>query len=136
MAIILRQEASTSWRQIYDRSLMKKAWTPGLGCSYLFIARIYTNLQAGPFAVRLPGFLEASEGNPVRYDGLPVCEGRSAQPRSLDSDLQLARTRWRYVTGLNLYPFPPGPDHTHGHELSTSCAFEFHALSFSSGNLA
>src|SRR5215216_193468 len=57
-----------------------------------------------------------------------------AQSRSLDPDLQLTKTRWRYVTGLNFYPFPPGPDHTYAHDLTIPCVFEFHTLSFTSDN--
>jgi hypothetical protein len=59
-----------------------------------------------------------------------------AQSRSLDPDLQLAKTRWRYVTGLYFYPFPPGPDHTYAHELTIPCSFEFHTHSFTSSNRA
>src|SRR5215213_8830961 len=91
-----------------------------------------SNLHDGPRELVPDGYARLGErvltGGDVKIS--------PAQSRSLDPDLQLAKTRWRYVTGLYFYPFPPGPDHTYAHELTIPCSFEFHTHSFTSSNRA
>jgi hypothetical protein len=100
--------------------------------SYAKVFHVRSDLHDGPRELVPDG--NARPGERVLTGG--DVKISPAQSRSLDPDLQLAKTRWRYVTGLYFYPFPPGPDHTYAHELTIPCSFEFHTHSFTSSNRA